>query len=75
MSISYTKRKGKKGLTYGYRIADHTGSLMSSKSGFVTKKLAKESGEFHKNRLEQGNIITKDMTLYELWKRWYELEI
>ena len=75
VSISYTKRKGKKGLTYGYRIADHTGSLIDSKSGFNTKKLAKELGETHKNKLEQGNLITEDILLYNLWERWYDLQI
>lgn len=74
-SISYTKRKGKKGLTYGYRIADNKGNVITSKSGFLTKRLAKEVGESRKNKLEKVNIITKDFTLYELWKRWYELSI
>lgn len=65
MSISYTQHKGKKGLTYSYWIADHTGSLTPSKSGILIKKLAKESGEFHKSKIEEDHLITEDITLYK----------
>ncbi|HEM2534725.1 site-specific integrase [Streptococcus suis] len=73
MSISYSQR-GKKNL-WTYRIFDKTGKQLASKGGFKTKTEAKQEAMPLESKLINGLNIDKSITLYQLWKKWYELHI
>lgn len=67
-SLATYRRRGK---SWEYRIREYN----ISKSGFKTKKEAKEAALELENELKSGGRIDKDSTVYELYKRWYELEV
>lgn len=69
MRILATFRK--RGKSWEYRIREHN----ISKSGFKTKKEAQTAAIELENELKRGNRIDNHSTVYDLWKRWYELEI
>ncbi|MGN7311547.1 tyrosine-type recombinase/integrase [Alkalicoccobacillus gibsonii] len=62
------RRRGK---VWEYRIREFN----ISKSGFKTKKEAKDAALEIENKLKSGGRIDKDSTVYELWERWFELDI
>lgn len=73
MSISYSQR-GKKNL-WTYRIFDKTGKQLASRGGFKTKTEAKQEAMPLESKLINGLNIDRSITLYQLWKKWYELHI
>lgn len=73
MAISYRQR-GKKKL-WDYRIFDSNKKVIASKSGFRTKKEAELEALHLEIKLKDGTIIDKNITLYQLWKKWMTLQI
>lgn len=73
MSISYSQR-GKKNL-WTYRIFDKTGKQLASKGGFKTKTEAKQEAIPLESKLISGLLIDKNISLYNLWEKWYQLHI
>lgn len=67
-TLATYRRRGK---VWEYRIREYN----ISKSGFKTKKEAKDAALELENELKSGGRIDKDSSVYELWKRWFELEI
>lgn len=74
MSLYIAQRGGKKGKWY-YRINDKQGNYILSKGGFRTKKEAEIEGLAEELKLLQGKIIDKNITLFQLWEKWYQLQI
>nr|WP_212121820.1 site-specific integrase [Niallia circulans] len=68
VTLATYRRRGK---VWEYRIREYN----ISKSGFKTKKEAKDAALELENELKSGGRIDKDSTVFELWKRWFELEI
>lgn len=73
MSISYRKR-GKQQL-WDYRIFDKNKKVIASNSGFKTKTEAKQEAMPLEVRLLSGLTIDKNITLHQLWEKWYHLRI
>ena len=67
-TLATYRRRGK---LWEYRIREYN----ISKSGFKTKREAREAALELESELKSGGRIDKDSTVYELWKRWFELEI
>lgn len=74
MSLYITQRGGKKG-KWSYRITDKKGNYITSKSGFKTKKEAEIEGLTQEIKLHQGKVIDKNISLFQLWEKWYHLKI
>lgn len=70
---SYRKR-GKKGL-WDYRIFDDKGKVIASNSGFHTKKEAELEAIDIELKLLKGTNIDRQISLFDLWEKWYELHI
>lgn len=60
-----------RGKVWEYRIREYN----ISKSGFKTKKEARNAATELEIELKHGNQIDNHSTVYDLWKRWFELEI
>ncbi|WP_193754110.1 site-specific integrase [Streptococcus mutans] len=73
MAISYRQR-GKKKL-WDYRIFNSQKKVVASNSGFRTKKEAQVEAVVIEAKLRQGSVIYGDITLYDLWEKWLELQI
>lgn len=73
MSISYRKRG--KNNRWDYRVFDKDKKVVASNSGFRTKKEAEIEALEIELQLIKGAIIDKKISLYGLWKRWFELVI
>ncbi|MCB5027753.1 site-specific integrase [Streptococcus mutans] len=73
MAISYRQR-GKKKL-WDYRIFNSQKKVVASNSGFRTKKEAQVEAVVIEAKLRQGSVIDGDITLYDLWEKWLELQI
>ncbi|HEM3590907.1 TPA: site-specific integrase, partial [Streptococcus suis] len=68
------RQRGKKKL-WDYRIFDDKGKVIASNSGFRTKKEAELEAIEIELRLLKGANIDRQISLHELWKKWYELHI
>lgn len=71
------RQRGKK-KTWDYRIFDNTGKVIASNSGFRTKREAIIEAQEIENKLLKHNYTVRldnKVTLYELWKDWFELII
>ncbi|HGO5511957.1 TPA: tyrosine-type recombinase/integrase [Streptococcus suis subsp. hashimotonensis] len=73
MAISYRKRGKNK--TWDYRIFDKNKKVIASNSGFKTKREAEIEALSIEIKLMQGAIIDKNITFYDLWKKWLELTV
>ncbi|WP_025997819.1 integrase [Streptococcus mutans] len=73
MAISYRQR-GKKKL-WDYRVFDSNKKVIASHSGFKTKKEAESEALYLEMKLKNGTIVDKNITLYQLWKKWMTLQI
>lgn len=73
MPISYTQR-GKQKL-WSYRIFDTSKNLIAYKGGFKTKTEAKKEAMPLEVKLLNGIKIKKNISLHELWEKWYQLHI
>lgn len=60
---------------WDYRIFDDKGKVIASNSGFKTKKEAELEAIEIELRLLKGANIDRQISLHELWKKWYELHI
>lgn len=74
MSLYISQRGGKKG-KWSYRINDKQGNYILSKGGFRTKKEAEMEGLAQELKLLQGKIIDRNISLFQLWEKWYQLQI
>ncbi|MEX2785411.1 tyrosine-type recombinase/integrase [Streptococcus sp. H49] len=73
MAISYRQR-GKKKL-WDYRVFDNYKKVIASNSGFRTKKEAEMEALSVEIKLKKGAIVDKSVTLYQLWLKWFELQV
>lgn len=73
MAISYRQRGKKK--TWDYRIFDKNKKVVASNSGFQTKKEAILEASKIELELLNGNVIDSNISLYQLWQKWYKLQI
>ena len=73
MAISYRKRGKNK--TWDYRIFDKNKKVIASNSGFKTKREAEIEALSIEIKLMQGAIMDKNITFYDLWKKWLELTV
>lgn len=73
MAISYRQRGKKK--TWDYRIFDKNKVVVASNSGFKTKKEAMLEATKIELDLLHGNVVDTSVTLYQLWKNWYRLQV
>ena len=73
MAISYRQRGKKK--TWDYRIFDKNKKVVASNSGFQTKKEAILEASKIELELLNGNVIDSNISLYQLWQKWYNLQI
>lgn len=67
-TLATYRRRGK---YWEYRLREFN----ISKSGFATKKEAREEAIELEVKLKRGEKIDKNSTVYDLWKRWFELEV
>ncbi|PFG75753.1 site-specific integrase [Lactococcus lactis] len=72
-SIRYRSR-GKHKL-WQFEIRDEIGKTVVSQSGFSTKKEAQLMGTPILQEILQGSILNKDMTLPQLYQKWFDLKI
>lgn len=73
---SYRQRGKNK--TWDYRVFDNQGKVIASNSGFKTKREATIEAQEIERKLFQSNKMfrfDKKVTLYELWKEWFDLII
>ena len=73
MAISYRQRGKKK--TWDYRIFNKEKVVVASASGFQTKKEAILEASKIELELLNGNVIDSNISLYQLWQKWYNLQI
>lgn len=73
MAISYRQR-GKKRL-WDYRIIDSNKKVIASGAGYRTKREAEIDALSIELKLMNGVKIDKNITLYDLWEKWYTLQI
>ena len=73
MAISYRQR-GKKKL-WDYRVFDSKKKVIASNSGFRTKKEAQIEALAFEMKVKNGVVVDREVTLYQLWERWFELQI
>lgn len=73
MAISYRQR-GKKKL-WDYRVFDSKKKVIASNSGFRTKKEAQIEALAFEMKVKNGVVVDREITLYQLWERWFELQI
>ena len=73
MAISYRQRGKKK--NWDYRIFDKNKKVVASNSGFQTKKEAILEASKIELELLNGNVIDSNISLYQLWQKWYNLQI
>ena len=73
MAISYRQRGKKK--NWDYRIFDKNKKVVASNSGFKTKKEAMLEASKIELELLNGNVIDSNISLYQLWEKWYNLQI
>lgn len=72
-SIRYRSR-GKHKL-WQFEIRDENGKTLVSQSGFSTKKEAQITGTPLLQEILQGSTFNKDMTLPQLYQKWFDLKI
>lgn len=65
-------RRGKK---WEYRLKDSKGNHVASKSGFSTEKEAILAGKEIELEYLKGTRFDNSSTLYDIYKKWYNLEI
>ncbi|WP_343092282.1 site-specific integrase [Streptococcus sanguinis] len=73
MAISYRQR-GKKKL-WDYRVFDNKKKVIASNSGFRTKKEAQIEALAFEMKVKNGVVVDREVTLYQLWKKWFTLYI
>ena len=73
MAISYRQR-GKKKL-WDYRVFDSKKKVIAYNSGFRTKKEAQIEALAFEMKVKNGVVVDREITLYQLWKKWFTLYI
>ena len=73
MANARYRRRGNQNL-WAYEIREE-GKTVAYNSGFKTKKLAEAEAEPILQKLRTGSIITKDISLPELYQEWLDLKI
>ena len=71
-NVRYRRRGSQKKWTYEIR---EEGKTVAYNSGFKTKKQAEEEAEPILQKLRTGSIITKNISLPELYQEWLDLKI
>ncbi len=77
VNLASFRQRGKKKL-WDYRIFGKEGKVIASNSGFKTKREAMIEANEIESKLQRSNRIVRmdnKVTLYELWKEWFELVI
>ena len=49
--------------------------VIASNSGFRTKKEAQIEALAFEMKVKNGVVVDREVTLYQLWERWFELQI
>lgn len=73
MANARYRRRGNQNL-WAYEIREE-GKTVAYNSGFKTKKLAEAEAEPILQKLRTGSIITKNISLPELYQEWLDLKI
>lgn len=75
--VASYRQRGKNKL-WDYRIFDKQGKVIATNSGFKTKREAMNEAQEKERKLFQSNYTARfdsKVSLYELWKDWYDLVI
>jgi integrase len=72
-SIRYRQRGVKK--LWHYEIKDESGKSLAYQGGFKTKRAAQLAGSPIFQEIQTGTSLNSEMTLFQLYKKWYELKI
>ena len=75
--VASYRQRGKNKL-WDYRIFDKKGKVIATNSGFKTKCEAMNEAQEKERKLFQSNYTARfdsKVSLYELWKDWYDLVI
>lgn len=75
--VASYRQRGKNKL-WDYRIFDKQGKVIATNSGFKTKREAMNEAQEKERKLFESNYTARfdsKVSLYELWKDWYDLVI